>query len=226
MSELGTAFTVGITAFVATNIDDIIILLLFFSQVDAKFRRRHIVTGQYLGFTLLILACLPGFFGGLVVPSKWIGLLGLLPIAIGLKQLVNRQQDAAQVQTVTSDFEPSSPSNPIVSLLYSVLSPQTYQVAAVTVANGGDNISIYIPIFAGSNFVRLGVILGVFFFLVGVWCAIAYGLTRQPTIAQVLSRYGNAIVPFVLIGLGLFILYERGTINALLKYLGFSITAF
>lgn len=226
MSELGAAFTVGITAFVATNIDDIIILLLFFSQVDAKFHCRHIVIGQYLGFSLLIVASLPGFFGGLVVPSKWIGLLGVLPIAIGLKQLVNRQQDTAQVQTVTSDFEPSSPSNPIVSLLSSVLSPQTYQVAAVTVANGGDNISIYIPIFAGSNVVRLAVILGVFFFMVGVWCAIAYGLTRQPTLAQILSRYGNAVVPFVLIGLGLYILYERGTINALLKSLGFSITAF
>jgi cadmium resistance transport/sequestration family protein len=215
MSGLGTAFSAGITAFVATNIDDIIILLLFFAQVDANFRRRHIVIGQYLGFTLLILASLPGFFGGLVVPREWIGLLGLLPIAIGLKQLVNRQEDTAQVQTVTSDFEPSSARKPIVSLLSSVLSPQTYKVAAVTVANGGDNISIYIPLFAGNNLVSLGVILGVFFLMVGVWCAIAYLLTRQPTIAQVLSRYGNAVVPFVLIGLGLFILYERGTFRLL-----------
>jgi cadmium resistance transport/sequestration family protein len=215
MSGLGTAFSAGITAFVATNIDDIIILLLFFAQVDTNFRRRHIVIGQYLGFTLLILASLPGFFGGLVVPREWIGLLGLLPIAIGLKQLLNRQEDTAQVQTVTSDFEPSSARNPIVSLLSSVLSPQTYKVAAVTVANGGDNISIYIPLFAGNNLVSLGVILGVFFLMVGVWCAIAYLLTRQPTIAQVLSRYGNAVVPFVLIGLGLFILYERGTFRLL-----------
>jgi cadmium resistance transport/sequestration family protein len=215
MSGLGTAISAGITAFVATNIDDIIILLLFFAQVDANFRRRHIVIGQYLGFTLLILASLPGFFGGLVVPSEWIGLLGLLPIAIGLKQLVNRQEDTAQVQTVTSDFEPSSARKPLVSFLSSVLSPQTYKVAAVTVANGGDNISIYIPLFAGNNLVSLGVILGVFFLMVGVWCAIAYLLTRQPTIAQVLSRYGNAVVPFVLIGLGLFILYERGTFRLL-----------
>jgi len=215
MSGLGTAFSAGITAFVATNIDDIIILLLFFAQVDANFRRRHIVIGQYLGFTLLILASLPGFFGGLVVPSEWIGLLGLLPIAIGLKQLVNRQEDTAQVQTVTSDFEPSSARKPLVSFLSSVLSPQTYKVAAVTVANGGDNISIYIPLFAGNNLVSLGVILGIFFLMVGVWCAIAYLLTRQPTIAQVLSRYGNAVVPFVLIGLGLFILYERGTFRLL-----------
>src|SRR5919199_6030580 len=145
MSEIGTAIPEAITAFVATNIDDIVILLLFFAQVDANFRRRHIVVGQYLGFTLLIIASLPGFFGGLVVPSEWIGLLGLLPIAIGIKQLVNRQKDTAQVQTVTSDFEPSSPSNSIVSFLSSVLSPQTYKVAAVKGSNGGGNISIYIP---------------------------------------------------------------------------------
>jgi cadmium resistance transport/sequestration family protein len=215
MSGLGTAFTEGITAFVATNIDDIIILLLFFSQVDATFRHRHIVIGQYLGFTLLIILSLPGFFGGLVVPREWIGLLGLLPIAIGIKQLVSREQDTEQVQTVTSDLEPTSARNPLWSFLYSVLSPQSYKVAAVTVANGGDNISIYIPLFAGSNLIRLGVILGVFFFMVGVWCAIAYRLTRQPTIAQVLSRYGHAVVPFVLIGLGLFIMYERGTFSLL-----------
>jgi cadmium resistance transport/sequestration family protein len=217
LSGLGTAFIAGITAFTATNIDDIIILLLFFSQVDANFRHRHIVTGQYLGFAVLIIASLPGFFGGLVVPHEWIGLLGLLPIAIGVTQLVNREKDTAQVQTVTSDFELSSPSNPIVSFFSSVLNPQTYKVAAVTVANGGDNISIYIPLFAGSNLVSLGVILSVFFLMVGVWCAIASRLTRQPTIAQVLSRYGKAVVPFVLIGLGLFIMYERGTFTLLQK---------
>ncbi len=215
MNELGSAFLAGITAFVATNIDDIIILLLFFTQVDAKFRRRHIVFGQYLGFTLLIIASLPGFFGGLVVPHEWIGLLGLLPIAIGLKQLVDRQEDTTQVQTVTSDLEASSPSNSAVSFLSSVLNPQTYKVAAVTVANGGDNISIYISLFAGNTLISLGVILGVFFVMVGVWCAIAYRLTRQPTIARVLNRYGHAVVPFVLIGLGLFIMYERGTFNLL-----------
>src|SRR5919202_3767178 len=215
MSEIGTAITQGITAFVATNIDDIVILLLFFAKVDANLRRRHIVIGQYLGFTLLIILSLPGFFGGLVVPREWIGLLGLLPIPIGFKQLLSPEQDTEQVQTVTSELEPTSPRNPLWSFLSNVLSPQAYKVAAVTIANGGDNISIYIPLFAGSNLVRLGVILSVFFFMVGVWCAIAYLLTRQPMIAQVLSRYGHAIVPYVLIGLGLFIMYERGTFRLL-----------
>ena len=215
MSGLETAFAGGIIAFAATNIDDIIILLLFFSQVDNKLGRQRIVVGQYLGFTAIIIASLPGFFGGLIVPREWIGLLGLLPIAIGIKQLISREKDTTQVQTVNSDFK-SDANNPIVSFLFSVLNPQTYKVAAVTVANGGDNISIYIPLFAGSKLASLAVILGVFFVMVGVWCAIAYFLTRQPTIAYVLSRYGRHVVPFVLIGLGLFIMYERGTFGLLI----------
>ncbi|HAZ47799.1 MAG TPA: transporter [Cyanobacteria bacterium UBA11369] len=207
MSQLATALAEAIIAFTATNIDDIIILLLFFSQININFRRRHIIVGQYLGFILLVIASLPGFFGGLVVSREWIGLLGLLPIAIGIKQLVNREQETTEIQTITGEK----------SFFFSILSPQTYQVAAVTIANGGDNISIYIPLFAGKTPIGLLVILSVFFFMVGVWCVVAYLLTRQPTIAYVLSRVGKKVVPFVLIGLGLFIIYERGTFTLLGK---------
>ncbi|PSB61932.1 transporter, partial [Chroococcidiopsis cubana CCALA 043] len=115
----------------------------------------------------------------------------------------------------TSELEYDKSGNPILSFLTSILSPQTYKVAAVAVANGGDNISIYIPLFAGSQLASLGIIIAVFFLMLGVWCAIAYLLTRQPTIAYMLTRYGQPLVPFVLIGLGLFIMYERGTFNLL-----------
>ena len=216
ISELGTAFATAVTAFVATNIDDIIILLLFFSQVNENFRWWHIVIGQYLGFTAIIIFSLPGFFGGLVVRREWIGLLGLLPIAIGLKQLFHREQETTELQTVTNIFQPSSQVNPIQSFLFSVFNPQTYKVAGVTFANGGDNISIYIPLFAGNNLISLGIIISIFFVLVGFWCAIAYLFARQPSISGALSRYANAIVPFVLIALGLFIMYERGTFGLLL----------
>lgn len=214
MNKLGTAFIEGIIAFFATNIDDIIILLLFFSQINANFRRRHIFFGQYLGFTAIIIASLPGFFGGLVVRRELIGLLGILPILIGIKQLLTREE-TTEVQTVTSNFKQSSDRNPILSFVSSLLHPNTYKVAAVTFANGGDNISIYIPLFAGHSFASLGVILSVFFVMVGVWCFIAYLLTLHPRIADILTRYGNFIVPYVLICLGLFIMYERGTFNLL-----------
>ena len=91
MNELGflTAIPTGITAFCATNLDDILILLLFFTQVNAEFRRRDVVFGQYLGFFGLILASLPGFFGGMLFPDAWIGLLGIVPIFIGINRLLN-----------------------------------------------------------------------------------------------------------------------------------------
>ncbi|MUG98343.1 transporter [Scytonema sp. UIC 10036] len=210
MTTLWAGFTEGIIAFVATNIDDILILILFFSQVDANFRKRHIIIGQYLGFSAIIIASLPGFFGGLVVPPEVIGLLGLLPIAIGIKKLLS-QEESTEVQTVTSDFKPLSSNDPR-SFLVSLLHPQTYKVAAVTLANGGDNISIYIPLFAGNTYASMGVILIVFLVMVGVWCTIAHLLARQEAIAHILTRYGRAAVPFVLICLGLFIMYERGTL--------------
>jgi cadmium resistance transport/sequestration family protein len=200
MSELVTAISTGVTAFVATNIDDLVILLLFFAQVSATFRRRHIVVGQYLGFAALVIASLPGFLGSLILPQRWIGLLGLVPIAIGLSRLLNREGEASEVEEETAQSDRST--------IASFVSPQTYTVAALTVANGGDNIGIYIPLFASSNLVNLLVILGVFFLLVGVWCYVAYKLTSQSAIADILTHYGNTFVPFVLIGLGVFIVLE------------------
>lgn len=202
--SLVEAITTGVTAFSATNIDDLVILMLFFSQLNKTFRRRHVVIGQYLGFTALVIASLPGFFGGLLIPQYWIGRLGLVPITIGLSMLLNPENNSVKV---TEEIEQSD--------LFSSFSPQIYSVAAVTFANGGDNISIYAPLFASSNVESFLVILGVFFLLLGVWCYVTYKLSRQRAITDVLTRYGNSLVPFVLIGLGVFIVLESQSLHPL-----------
>ncbi|MBW4518278.1 MAG: cadmium resistance transporter [Scytolyngbya sp. HA4215-MV1] len=205
MNHLTTAFSTGITAFIATNLDDIVILLLFFSQINGLLRRRHIVAGQYLGFAALVLACLPGFFGSLLLPRPWIGLLGLVPIAIGLNRLLNQTEDMpVEAQAVDQTERP---------WYAGFLSPQAYGVAAVTFANGGDNIGIYVPLFAHSAWEELLVILSVFFSLVGVWCYTAFQLTRLPVMAEILAHYGNQLVPFVLVGLGGLILIDSHTLE-------------
>ncbi|HAG83717.1 MAG TPA: transporter [Cyanobacteria bacterium UBA12227] len=211
MSWFVSAIIAGITSFVATNIDDILILMIFFTQVNSTLRRRHIVVGQYLGFIAILLASLPGFLGGLILPKPWIGLLGLVPIGIGISHLLNREKDEEVIQVVSEQFNPSTANGSLRSILGSLVNPQTFNVAAVTFANGGDNIGIYVSLFASINLASLGVILGVFFLLIGVWCYLAYRLSRQPAIAHILARYGHAIVPFVLIGLGIFILVESGS---------------
>lgn len=198
----------GVSAFATTNIDDLVILTLFFNRVDRVLRRRHIVTGQYLGFLVIVLLSLPGFLGGLLIPKIWLGWLGLLPIAIGLHQLVQSQSDEITIQATSL---PHADASHWRSRLTSVLSPQTYQVAAVTFANGGDNIAIYVPLFAHSTLPELLIILGTFLIMITVWCAIALSLAKHPLLSQTLTRHGHRFVPFVLIGLGLFIFFDSGT---------------
>ncbi|MDM9383964.1 cadmium resistance transporter [Chlorogloeopsis sp. ULAP01] len=204
MSGLLTAIPTGLTAFIATNLDDIVVLSLFFSQVNACFRRRHIVIGQYLGFSLLVIASLPSFFGRFILPESWIGLLGIAPIIIGISRLLHPE---------TNEQEGLNNPESSQAWWYNFLSPQTYGVAAVTIANGGDNISIYMPMFATHTWDSLLVILAVFFVMVSVWCYTAYCLTQVSAIASAISRYGNPLVPFILMGLGVSILIESHTLE-------------
>lgn len=205
MTGLVTAITTGVAAFGATNIDDIAILLLFFSQVDSTLRYWHIVIGQYLGFTAIVLASLPGFLGSSLLSPAWIGLLGFIPITIGLNRILNQEDMVAEVEADISRSQHS--------ITASFLSPQTYSIAVVTFANGGDNIGIYVPLFASSNWNTLIVILSVFFLLVGVWCYVAYLLTEKLAIALSFTRYVNYLVPFVLIGLGSFIILSNQALS-------------
>lgn len=207
MNELAQAMISGITSFAATNIDDIVVLMLLFSTVNQSFRPQHIVAGQYLGFACLIAASLPGFLGGLIIAREWLGLLGFVPIAIGVHHLLHAEADPS-IQTISHQLATKQSSSSVGSALAHLLTPQTYKVAGITIANGGDNIAIYVPLFANSSFVQLGILLATFFSLIAVWCGIAYYLTCHPAIARNLTRYGHRVVPFVLIGLGLFMLLE------------------
>lgn len=205
MNWFWTAIVTGITTFIATNIDDIIILMLFFSQLNRQLTVPQIVMGQYLGFTALILASLVGFLGGLIIPKIWIGLLGFVPLLIGIKGLFREEDEDSDIQDVNLESPSSEPKNTFKKWL----SLPLIKVAAVTIANGGDNIGIYVPLFASTNLASLTIILAVFYSLIGVWCAIAYWLTRHPTLAQFLTHQGKKITPWVFISLGIYILIEN-----------------
>ena len=206
MEWIAATLITAAVAFVTTNIDDIVVLAVFFSMVNGTFRRRHVVAGQYLGFTALVVISLVGFVFGRVVPHEWIGLLGLLPIAIGIRKLSRRNRIVEQEKIERLEAE-----SVWSAFLFGLFSRQTFGVTAVTVANGGDNIGIYTPLFASSSFSQLLVVLGVFFVLVGVWCYLGYRLARHPAVARGFARGGHLLVPFVLIALGIYILIESGT---------------
>lgn len=221
MDWLHGAVVTGVAAALATTFDDNIYLTLFFGRVNRSFRPRHVVVGEYLGFTVLVGISLVGFLGGLIIPAMWIGLLGFLPIAIGINYLLSREEQES-IQTVSASLgNQSTPqrTRPKKQPLWMTLRDrQTYRVSAVTIANGGNNIGIYVPLFASSALPNLGVILAICYLTVGVWCFLSYHLTRQPGIAFVMARYARKVAPFILIWIGSEIVLENQSYRLLFHF--------
>jgi cadmium resistance protein CadD (predicted permease) len=101
-----------------------------------------------------------------------------------------------------------------------MISKQSYSVAAVTIANGSDNIGVYIPLFARGSAIQTTIIALVFFTLIAVWCYVAYNLVNHPTVADILERYGGIVLPFVLIILGITIMNDSGSLDLIRNLIG------
>jgi len=175
----------AVVSFAATNIDDILVLTLFFAQKNMS--RWRVVAGQYLGLGAVIAISMAGFFARLIIPAAWIGFLGVAPIAIGLKKMSEWKRTAGR------EADPK----PVVASILAV--------ATVTFANGGDNIAVYVPLFARTDGRALAATLIIFAIMIALWCAIGYYIGRHPIVRLVVDRFGVVLVPFVLIALGFYI---------------------
>jgi cadmium resistance protein CadD (predicted permease) len=194
---------IGATAFVATNIDDMLILIAFFA--NSSFPLPQIVLGQYAGMGALLAIGIVGSLIALIVPNNLIGLIGIFPIAIGIKELLELLKNG--------DNEESA-KQLLGSRLMAYLPFLT--VAAVTFS-GGEEIGIYTSVFATYYEVsEIIIIVLVVMVLTGLWCAVAYYLVNRPVIASSIKRIGTVALPFVLIGLGIYILAEAFLIPSLL----------
>jgi cadmium resistance protein CadD (predicted permease) len=205
--DLISTLATAASAFCASNLDDILVLLLLFSSATTKGLRWQVVLGQYLGFSMLVSASLLGYLGGQLLPATWIGVLGLLPISLGVSQIIDNLEQADQPCCQSIDAS-------IPSWLERLGLPAGQAVAAVgiTIANGGDNVGLYMPLFARCNGLQLTLTLLVFALMVGLWCAIALRLIQAPAMADLINRYGQPAVPVLLIVLGLVILVDSHTL--------------
>jgi cadmium resistance protein CadD (predicted permease) len=185
----------AIGLFLVTNIDDIIVLSLFFARgAGQRGTTAKIVVGQYLGFGGILLASLAVTLGaGLFLPDDAIPYFGLIPLLLGLYA-------AWQVWRNGDDDDETMAERPVSALT----------VAAVTFANGGDNIGVYVPVFLSVSTSALVAYCVVFLALVVVLVLTAKFVATRKPIAEVLERWEHVLFPLVLIGLGLVILVEGG----------------
>jgi cadmium resistance protein CadD (predicted permease) len=183
VNAIAPVVTASVTTFAATNIDDIVLLTFFFAR---RVPTRNIVAGQYLGFLAIILLSCVGLLLTLAIPHQWTRALGLIPLGLGLKQLVLLFRPHGSEGTPTDRR----------SLI---------SIALVTLSNGADNVGVYIPFFS-VNRRYLWLILTSYAFLVAVWCTIGRWLGNHPMILSAVNRAGHLLVPIVFIGLGVYIL--------------------
>lgn len=186
----------SIFAFIATNLDDMFILAAFFAH--PTFQTRSIILGQYLGFSILLLVSSMAYFAQFIIPSQWISLLGFFPIAIGIRNLIH----IIKSKDVDEDFEDE------ISDKKGKVFNQMFQVTAVTLANGGDNLGVYMPLFATMNPFSLLITAFIFLILVGVWCLLGFKFVNNRIISDKIKKYGHLILPFVMIFIGVVILLK------------------
>ena len=190
---------VAIVVFVSTNVDDIFVLLGFFA--DRKFRTKQIVIGQYLGIAVLYGFSVAASLLVLVIPATYIGLLGFAPIYFGSRRLWELWKGIDSEGNPEDHSKASAGHGNIVA------------VTLVTIANGGDNISVYTPLFATRSASEILAIGCIFAILTAIWLGAAHSLVNHRKLGMPIRRYGHRVVPFVLIAIGILILYEAETVR-------------
>jgi cadmium resistance protein CadD (predicted permease) len=190
-------FSLAIVLFASTNVDDLFVLVGLFA--DPEFRSGEVVTGQYIGIAILFAVSLTGSIMSFVIPRAYIGFLGIIAVALGIKKL----REAFRSQ--------GTERHDLASLNRSGNYARTTTVTLITLANGSDNIGVYMPAFAVHSGVQAVIFGAVFLLMTGLWCFLAHSLVHHPTIGAPVRRFGAPFAAFVLIGIGLLVMYEAGS---------------
>lgn len=202
---MGQTIISAIGVYISTSIDYLIILIILFAQLSQNKQKWHIYAGQYLGTGLLVGASLVAAYVVNFVPEEWmVGLLGLIPIYLGISFAIVGEDAEEEEEEIIERLEQSK-----ANQLF-------WTVTLLTIASGGDNLGIYIPYFASLDWSQTLVALLVFVIGIIIFCEISRVLSSIPLIFETIEKYERIIVPLVFILLGLYIMYENGTIETFL----------
>lgn len=187
---------VGIMLFASTNIDDVFLTMAFFA--DPGLRPRAIMAGKYAGIAALVAASAAAAACALAVPPERVALLGLAPLGLGIQRLSAAWWARAR-PAAGDDDEDGVRGGSFVA--------QAASVAAITAANGGDNLGVYIPVFA-QDLGRVPAYAAIFAVMTGVWCVVGRTLVAHRLVAATMRRLAGVLLPWALIALGLWILKD------------------
>lgn len=197
----------SIILYSGTAVDLLIILMLFFAKRKSRKDIINIYLGQFLGSVSLILLSLLFAFVLNYIPSKEIlGLLGLIPIFLGLKVLLLGDSDG---EAIAKDGLRKDNKNLI------------FLVAMITFAScGADNIGVFVPYFITLNLANLIVTLLTFLVMIYLLVFSAQKLAQVPSVGETLEKYSRWFIAVVYLGLGMYILIENNSFDMLRTVFG------
>jgi cadmium resistance transport/sequestration family protein len=195
--------------YIATAVDLLVILLIFFARAKTRKEYRDIYIGQYVGSVALIVVSLFFAFVLNYVPEKWIlGLLGLIPIYLGIKVAI--YDDCEGEKRAKKELNEKG------------LSKLVGTVAIVTIAScGADNIGLFVPYFVTLSVTNLLITLCLFVFLILIFFLVftAQKLSNIPGVGEIVEKFSRWIMAVIYIALGLFIIIENDTIQTILGFI-------
>ena len=183
-----TSIFASIIAYISTNIDDIFVIMILLASAGAA--KGRLIAGHFLGVGLITLISMLGAFGLQNLPLKYVGLLGFVPIALGIKAWFHRDGEETEAKGT------------------GVLS-----MAMITLGNGADNVGVYIPLFTGfSAGERMAAVI-IFAGMTALWLWLANALAEFPKIKAAIEKYKSVAIPLIFIALGVFILLDSGLVG-------------
>ncbi len=182
----------GITAYIGTNMDDLLLGMFLFANADEEKDGRRILLGKYLGIGFLVLVSAAAAFGLRVFPLTRLSVLGVIPILLGIKEIRSGLHDSEEEQTKEREAKKTL----------------AVWVMMITIANGADNIGVYIPLFAGFEIWQVLVVCGIFALMTFLWCCLSQKIAEWKFLHSFLTRYKKWIIPTVFIALGIYIIFK------------------
>ena len=209
----------AIAAFAATNIDNLFVLLGFLTEAGTQ--RRRVVVGQYAGSLILVAAAL--VLAALLtrLPTGYVGLLGFLPIAVGLHKGWQRfgpgraQRNGSADEHAHAHAHDDAPAARRAAASPPGSGSSSWTVASVAIANGSDNIAVYVPLYASHTAAENALVSLVFIAMIGLWCAGAGWLVDHPLLGAPIRRYGSALLPLILVAIGVSVIVNNDTLRLL-----------
>lgn len=233
---LAAVIVSAIVMFASSNVDDVLVLVVYFAAAaEGKqgFKPRHIWIGQIVGFTIIMIASVIGAYVGSFLPPHYSGLLGIVPLLMGLWQtrewcekdedgdstddeqrgLIEEGRSGSIASPTAAKSRPSEPSADgdeakelkWCSALFSV---HSLKMMAVMLGNGGDDVAIYTPVLVPYSVGEILLTVAIFYVLLVAWLYVAGVFVSFRFVAKAIEKYGDYVTPVALILLGVYIMWS------------------